>query len=34
MEYSTCKCCGETKEAVQGTWVLKYGKPEGSTWAP
>lgn len=29
MELRKCKCCGETKEAVQGTWVLKYGRPEG-----
>lgn len=25
-----CKICGETKEAVQGVWVLKHGKPTGN----
>lgn len=27
MELRTCKCCGETKEAVQGTWPFRDGKP-------
>lgn len=27
MELRTCKCCGETKEAVQGTWPQLYGLP-------
>lgn len=25
----TCKVCGETKEAVQGVWKMKHGKPSG-----
>lgn len=29
MEYRTCKVCGETKEAVRGTWATKYGVAEG-----
>ena len=29
MSTRVCKVCGETKEAVQGTWVFKYGKPHG-----
>ncbi len=24
-----CKICGETKEAIRGTWVIKHGAPEG-----
>jgi hypothetical protein len=27
----TCKICGETKEATQGIWVMRHGKPNGLT---
>ncbi len=29
MNTRVCKICGETKEAVQGTWVVSHGKPIG-----
>jgi len=29
MEYRTCGVCGETKEAVRGSWVTRKSKPEG-----
>jgi hypothetical protein len=29
IEMRTCKVCGETKEAVQGSWMMQYGKPTG-----
>jgi len=31
MVTKTCKVCGESKEAVKGTWVTLRGMPEGKT---